>query len=500
MITGRRVRLDVAINTSFGLIKLAALLYVIRLASAVYPAEVLGGFLLARRLASTLASLLQLGSSQTLLRYMPMAASAGARRRYLAVACALWVVVAAIALAALLPARSRVAAWAFPNSVDGPELASWAIASMVASMLGFLAYTTFLSQRQLVIANTIEFMSVSGFLLLPLMWLTEAPTPAALLCFSSVGVMILCSTALAGFFFVDRRPRPEAEPQPSWADVSRTFATYGFPRGGIAALDIGLITLGPWLLRGQPVQAGYLLVALTVVQTIQVALAPITQIASVVAADFVGRRELARLGQEARLLLGGTLYATALALAFIVPWSGYLLHLWLRDPELVAGVSYFFSWLAWGIVPVAFFHALRGIIEMRWFAPWNLTTLLLSTAVQILVYTVGRELLGEAAAVRAALLTTFWTLGVLTLAVLDVSWWRPLRYWGVGRLIGVAGTVALVNGLLAERSGMIEALLGVALSVAIVCVGLGLWASPPAVRAVRSFLWPRVGLEPPGRP
>ena len=499
MISGRRVRIDVAVNTGFGMIKVASLLLVIRLASAAYPAEVLGVFLLARRLASTFASLLQLGSSQTLLRHMPMATSAGARRRYLAVACVLWGTVATLALAVLLPARSLVAIWAFPGFVDGPELASWAIASMLASMLGFLVYTTFLSERRLVVANAIEFMSVSGFLLLPLIWLTDVPTPAALLRFHSIGVLILCAMALGGYLLVRRRPAVEAGPRPSWADAGRPFATYGLPRGAIAALDLAVITLGPWLLRGSPVQAGYLLVALTFVQTIQVALAPITQIASVVAADLVGRSDLARLGQGVRLLLGGTLYAAVLALAVLLPWSGHLLHVWLRNPELVAGVSYFFSWLVWGIVPVALFHALRGIIEIRWFAPWNLSTLLLSAVVQILVYWVGRGQLGETAAVRAALLSTFWTLGVLTLAVLDISWWRPLHYWGVGRLMWVAGAVALVNGVLAERPGPIEIILGGVLSAVIVLVGLGLWASPPAVQAVRSFLWPTAGLEPPGR-
>src|SRR5439155_12955132 len=138
-------------------------------------------------------------------------------------------------------------------------------------------------------------------------------------------------------------------------------------------------------------------------------------------------------------------------------------HLWLRDPELAAGVSYYFSWLVWGILPVTLFQALRGIIEMRWFAPWNLYTLLSAAAAQVLVYEVARGLLGETAAVRAALLTTFWTMGGLTLGLLDISWWRPLHYWGIGRLAGVSGVVALVNGLLAERPGMPEVLLGLAL-------------------------------------
>ena len=48
------------INIGFAAVKLAMLVYVIRLAGAAFSAEALGVFLLARRLASTVANLLQL--------------------------------------------------------------------------------------------------------------------------------------------------------------------------------------------------------------------------------------------------------------------------------------------------------------------------------------------------------------------------------------------------------------------------------------------------------
>ena len=195
---------------------------------------------------------------------------------------------------------------------------------------------------------------------------------------------------------------------------------------------MAILAIGPWLLRGHPAEAGYLIVALTMVQVIQVGLTPITQIAGIVAARLVGRGDLARLNEEVRLLLGGTLYATVLALAALVPWSGYMLHLWLRDPHLAAGVSSYFSWLAWGILPVALFHALRGVIEMRWFTPRNLYTLLSATAVHLLVYALAREPFGEVAAVRASLLAALLVMGALTLTWLDPAWWRPLSYWGIG--------------------------------------------------------------------
>jgi len=499
MIAGRKVHGELIINIGFAVIKLAALVYVIRLAAAAFPPEALGVFLLARRLASTVANLMQLGSSQTLLRYLPMATSAGARRRYVMVACALWISVGTLVLAALLPARSMVAAWAFPGLAGGPELAAWAAVLAVVTVLEFVVCTSFLAERRLVPANTLEVMSVSGFLLLGLMWPIGALTPTSLLRFQSLAVLLLCIAAGVAWLRLSRRQDLEPDAPPAWAQTARTFVAYGLPRGAITGLDVAIITIGPWLLRTQPAQAGYLLVALMIVQVIQAALGPITQIASILAANFVGRGEMARLKEEVQLLLGGTLYAATLALAVLVPWSAHLFAFWLRDPELIAGVQYYFAWLAWGILPIALFHALRGIIEMRWFAPWNLYTLLSAAAVQLLVYALGREFLGETAAVRAAVLTTFLTLGGLTLAWLDTSWWRPLRYWGIGRLIGVGVAVGLVNRLLAEQPGLLEVLLGLALSTAIVLAGLVMWPSPPAIRAMRTFLSSRSGLERAGR-
>src|SRR5439155_17205212 len=158
-----------------------------------------GIFLLARRLASTVANLLQMGSSQTLQRFLPMTDSATARRRYVAMACLLWVAVATVALGALLPIRSLIGAWAFPSSAEAPELALWASALTAVSVLGFIAYSTFLAERRLVLANAIELMSVSGFLLFGLAWSSNELTPTALLRLQALGVVVLSAVMIAAY-------------------------------------------------------------------------------------------------------------------------------------------------------------------------------------------------------------------------------------------------------------------------------------------------------------
>ncbi len=494
MITGRQARLGVVINTSFAVVRLAALLWVIRRAALIFAPETLGVFLLARRLASTSAHVLQLGSSQTLLRYLSTSDSSAIRRRYVAVTCAGWIGLVSITFAAFLPIRSWVAASVFPGLEEAISLTWWTFMLSIASVLGFIAYSTLLAERRLILANLVELMSVSGLLLLGLFWSRSVPTPAALVRFQTLGLVFLSVVAVATYLIATRRPESRSDPAPTWTEAGRVLVAYGFPRGGIAALDIIVVTIGPWLLRDQPAEAGYLLMALTIIQAVPVALAPTAQIASILAARLVGRGELTRLREEVRLLLGGTLYAATLALAILLPWSRYALQLWLGDAAIVSGVSFYLSWLLWGILPLAFFQALRGIIEMRWLAPRNLWTLAVAVAVHLLAYELGKGFFGEGASVRAALVATFGTMGVLTFAWLDTSWWRPLRYWGLGRLASVAALVALVNFLLAEWPGSLELLVGIVLTGVIVVIGLG-GAPPPVVRAIRAFVWPRTALE-----
>src|SRR5262249_19886048 len=190
-------------------------------------------------------------SSQALLRYLPMAKSPGARHRYLTVACALWAGVAVIALAALIPARSIVAAWVFPGFIDGGELVAWAAVLAIVTILEFIVCTSFLAERRLVPANTLDLMSVSGFLLLGLVWPIGGLTPTSLLRYQALGILSMCLVAVAVRIWSARRSSSEPQAMPTWVETARAFATYGLPRGGITGLDVAILTIGPWLLRSQ---------------------------------------------------------------------------------------------------------------------------------------------------------------------------------------------------------------------------------------------------------
>jgi hypothetical protein len=81
-----RLKRDVVSNVVFSLLVTLSFMWTIRQAGNYLAPVTLGAFLLTRRVADTLANLVQAGTPFTLRRYMPMAASGTERRRLIGVA------------------------------------------------------------------------------------------------------------------------------------------------------------------------------------------------------------------------------------------------------------------------------------------------------------------------------------------------------------------------------------------------------------------------------
>jgi len=435
-----------------------------------------------------------LGMSQTLMRYLPMNADAPAqKRRYVLTACMLWVGVS-LAVVPLLDALvDHAAVLAFPSLRNAHALTKWGVILALVMVLNLVAHSALLAERRMLFAKTLEFVSVSGFLLWPLLSLSSEGDPATVLRFQAVGMGAISLASLLVYLI----PRDESVELDAggWSQTTLTFLVYGVPRGLIAGLDVGILAIGPWLLRTTPEQAGYLVIALTLVQFIQAALNPVTQVASVIAARFVGRDDHCSLKSEIQLLLGAVIYATVLGLATFLPWSEGALQVWVKDPTVVGGVRPYVFWLALGLVPVAIYQGMRGIIEMRWFGPRNLLTLMFAGVAHLALYAILHEAVGPVAAVRISLVATLWILGILTLAWLGPAFLRPLRYWGLSRLIVVTVTLFALNEWSARDPHIVTAGLSICASIGIIVVGLGLWTPPPIARAVRSFVWSKLEVK-----
>lgn len=485
---GQKLKRDVVVNLVFACVKILALMWVIRLAGFYFAPSALGLFLLARRLSSTGANLLQLGMSQTLLRYVSLnAAHPGVKLAYVLLAALGWLGVTLVAVPAFYALHGTLTAYCYPRASDGPALTSWTGLLLLATVLNFVVYSTFLAERRMILANVTELLNASGFLLLALLWSGPRATPLGTLQFQAVAVVGLSLAALV--LYLAPKWRATWPAVGAWPPAARTFLSYGLPRGAITFLEMCLLFVGPWLLRGQVEQSGYLIIALTLVRVIESGIGPVVQVAAVVTAGLVGRGDEASIGEGVRLMFGTILHATVVVTAVTIPWVPQLVRLWLSDAHVVAGVLPFFFTLMWGILPYAVFQGLKGVVEVRWVQPLNLYTLLLGIGTQFLVLYTMQASLGPERAISLAMLASFWAMGVPTLLWMR-AYLRPLGYFGMGRLVVGGLLVAILNAWLATHVDPGWGLLAVALSAAALAAILGLMIPSPFVRSLRAFVWP----------
>jgi O-antigen/teichoic acid export membrane protein len=486
---GKKLKRDVIINLAFAVVKTIALMWVIRQAGEVLLPATLGLFLLARRLASTGANLLHLGIPQTILRYVAIHnAERTVKRHYVSQGLLVWVGLTVICVPILYGLQDWLTHWFFPDAIDGGSLVFWTGILMLATITGFIAYSTAIAGRWMIRANLIELMNTSGFVLLILFWNTANRTPVSIIRLQALCMLLLSLGVILLVVFSSSETRwPEGEERHT---IHSNFLHYGLARAPLTFLDMATLLIGPWLLRGDIEEAGYLIIALTLVRAIQAGLMPITQVASVVTASFLKNRNDQTIAEGIRLLFGTILYTTVIALAVLVPWRHTILLLWLGDQELVSGVSKYFSVLLWGMLPFTIFHGLKGVIETRWTRPLNLYTLVVGVVAMLSSFHLTVGSCGVEAAIRLSMLAMFWLVGGMTILWV-VGYLRPFNYWGLPQLAVITAIVTVGNLWAVAESSFLTLVIPVAL-LFLVLVLLRTILSSAFIRDLCHFL----GLSP----
>jgi hypothetical protein len=487
LMRGRQLKADVVVSAVFAVIRIAVLLWIVRGAGEVMSVAALGAFLLARRVASTAANLLHLGSSQTLRRYISM--NAGDREMkfaYVGLALAGWALLTVLVLALAHVLEVPLARWTFPGSPSAESLAFWSVVYAMSLVLSFVVTTTMTAERRMALANAMDTLAAGGYLVLPLVLYDGPLSPTWLLRFHAL-VTIGASLLVLGWYLaqlrVNRLPGGARTRQ-----VAADFRDYGLPRTFVNFADMLTLSVGPWLLRAHPAEAGYLLIALQLTRSIQAAIQPLTQVAGVVTARLAASNDDALLGDGIKLLFGTVLYASTLTVAVTTPWREPLLRLWLGDATLVGGVRFYFDVLMWAIIPYVAFQGLKSVIEMRWVRPLNLYSLIGANALYILLFAGLEPYVGSRVAARDSTLIAFVALGAVS-----VFWCRrylrPARYLGLARLLLAAGAVAAVNSTAARHGSVVSVGVAAVLSLVVAAALVGVHPAP-YVRAVRDFLLP----------
>ncbi len=418
-------------------------LWAVRLAGGAIPAAALGLLLIARRTASTGSLAAGLGMPTALERYVAMNQGRVAQqRRYVLFSLAGIVLLAAVVLPTAALLREPLGGWLYPAAgADAGALAFGTACLLWATAANTIATSVFLSFRMVLLANLMRLVA-AGALAAAVLYQGDAATAASLVRWESLGLALVSTVSMVTIIGKCRAIGGETLSTPWKADL-REFVAFGLPRGAVSFLNGLALLVGPWLLRRQPEDVGYLLLALTWVRVLQLAIGPLTRMSSVITANLMGRQDSEAITLGTRLSFGAALYASALATAALVPWRHEILLLWLGNAELAAGAADAFLVVAWLMVPLTIYEATKGIVNVRWMRPLNVYPLALGLGVQVGLYSLLTLWMTPLLAAGISMLALFWILGLCSIYWLRDDL-RPLAYWRAGPLL----TVSLVTGIL----------------------------------------------------
>jgi hypothetical protein len=470
-------------------------MFVLREAARLLPAAALGVLLLSRRLGDVFANLVQLGTPHAVRRYLPMTHDAGERNHWLGAALLLFSLSAGLFALVLLAGGTRWSTLFF-----GPEGGKH---SHLVPALGFftvgiasnnLATSTVMAVRRFALANVLQLLNGSGWLLLALWaWRPDAPV-SSLLLWQGIGTLCIVTIVFAVALRAGRDDRATPSRGPWKPYLTETLA-YGLPRSLSPSLELSFFLIGPWLLRSDPAAAGYMVLALTLLRMANMAVQPVASVGGIAAARMIGAADHARFATGINYLVGLLVYSGVILCAGGYPWLLTGLRLWLGSGQLALTVYEFAVGVFVALVPYALFQGLRPIVESAWKTPKTLYIMLGSLAGLIATYALSLERLGNARAAILAQVVALVLAGGGSLMAVRRELQGP-AYFGWGRL-AVATVLAfgLNEGLarltdswpLAARAGI--AALGLATTLAAGFTVLAiLWPSPCLAEATQFLL------------
>jgi hypothetical protein len=426
-----------------------------------------------------------LGISQALRRYVSATVEDRHKLAYLEVALGMWFVLGLLVVGVGFATRSVVGPVLFPGFDDQAALSFWTAVLVVGTIGGYLPTSWYMAERRVAIANTFALLNASGMLLFAFVVLGSGAVPVQLLAVQSLGMIVVSLVSMSAVVLGLRR---RVKRRVAVREALRSLLNFGAPRGVSAFLDMLMLLVGPWLLRRELTEAGYLIIALALLRMAQTAIMPLSQVAGVATARLHGRGADEDIAQGTSLLFVAVLYATALFAAMGGPWLRPFAELWLSGSSLAHGVVNHGTILMWGLVPYTVFHALKGVVEMRWIAPKNLVTLAVAVGVQVAGGTMATVIGASSAWVSVAIVVSFWVLGIGT-----VLWARrflpDMARIGLGRL-GAGCLVVLGANLVAVGSMSWWAIAGALVTSLTVMWAALVWRPAPLVKDLGAFVLP----------
>lgn len=483
------LRSDYLINFAFSLIKPLGALWLIKVASVNLLPVYLGLFLFSRRFSNTAAALLQMGISQTLIRYLSVYHDDSAKkRRYVifAVLCMTLLIILISIVVFCVAERDDVYDLVFSNAAEVDSLLLWTFALLYSYMFSFIAIALMLAERNIIIFNAIQLLTNSVIPLALLFLVQSNSNVIFLIKYQAISFFLLSLAAMVYFFF---KLRPCGQSCVGWRKVSSDFVFYGVPRGFISALDMALFFIGPWLVKDHIEQAGYFIISLVVLKLVQSIVLPIGQLSGVVVGKLSSsKRDDNSIREGFRILFVSIVVATSILSAGVLPWISFLLEIWLGYD--VGGQVYKYLYiLMWGIVPYAVYQGFISIVDILWKRPFNLYILSAGMLLYVVLFFILNIVFGDELAVAKAFLITIWFVGGMV-AMIIWPYLGGLAGFGVYRFLLTVSGIYFVNYVLSVNAELVYMISAICITTALVYIYAFIRPSP-LVKIVLSRLMGR---------
>lgn len=409
---------DIFFSTTFSILNVLFSMWLIRNAEFTLSAISLGVFLLMRRVATSFTNLSQLGASQGIVRFISLNNDDEHKKRiYFFISFLGWFISIIILVGIYFLAGDKLANYTYyiENNKIYFSYTLWYIAIL---HLSYLVQPYFLTQRKIIFYNLINTLNASVIMLLIFIYFAKSADLIHVLYYSFLIMSAL--QVILMLFIVVKLKVYKVPNQTILYETTKEFYTYSFPRSLMTFLDMFLLTVGALLVTNKDIVIAPFLLTLVLARMVLVVLQPISKLSSVI----IGNDNTKEKQDKAiNLMTGSVLYFTVLFIIIMTNWLNVLIHFWLSDPENKTEVIYGFNIIAISLIPYAIFHGLKGIIEIQFFKPYNLFSLITAVIIHITLFLILKNYYSTLLALLLSLTASFIVLGGLSL-----FWCRKYLY------------------------------------------------------------------------
>lgn len=401
---------DLFFSSAFSVLNVLLNMWLIKEAEFMLSAVALGVFLLMRRVSATFTNLSQLGTSQAIVRFVSLNKDDIEKKKtYFFISFLGWFVSVVILLGLYFFLGQYLGDITYNENESSKAfmlLTLWYIAIL---HLSYLVQPYFLTQRKIITYNMISTLNASVILIFVFFYFSKNPNLQSIL-YNTFSIMSVLQIVLMLYIFFKLKLY-NAPSKEQLKQELRPFYTYSIPRALITFSDMFLLTIGSLLVSKDETMIASFLIALVLSRMVLVVLQPVSKLSSVIIGN---DNAIEKQKQAINLMTGAIIYLTLLFVILLSTWLDVLLGFWLTNPETIDNVLYAFSFIAFGLMPYAFFQGLKGIIEIKFFKPYNLYSLVIAIALHIVLFLILKNNYNTLLSLSISLAIAFISLGITT--------------------------------------------------------------------------------------